>query len=68
VLLIRDLMNVMPEPGPAKAEKLESLWQEQGNALSSGANTKAALAANELLSGAIDDARTAVGVILAGLD
>ena len=68
VLLIRDLMNVMPAPGPTEAVRLESLWQEQVNALSSGANTESAIAANEVLSAAIDDARVAVGEILSGLD
>ena len=68
VLLIRDLMNVMPELGPGEAQKLEALWQENVNALSAGANTEAAIAANEVLSGAIDDAREAVGIILSQLD
>jgi hypothetical protein len=65
---IRDLMNIMPDPGPDEAQKLESLWAEQVNALASGANTEAALAANEALSAAIDDPRRAVGVILAQLE
>ncbi len=68
LLLIRDLMNVMPEPGPVAAIKLETLWHEHVNALSSGANADAALAANEVHSAAIDDARQAVGIILATLD
>ena len=68
VLLIRDLMNVMPDPGPDEAVKLESLWQEQVNALASGANTETTIAASEVLSGAIDDAREAVGEILSDLD
>ena len=68
VLLIRDLMNVMPDPGPGEAQKLETLWQKQVNALSSGANSDAAIAASEVLSAAIDDAREAVGLILSRLD
>jgi len=68
VLLIRDLMNVMPEPGPAQAIKLDTLWQEQVNALASGANSETAIAASEVLSGAIDDTRETVGEILSDLD
>ena len=68
VLLIRDLMNVMPDPGPGQAVQLEKLWAEQVNALSAGANSEAALAASEILSAAIDESRQAVGDILAQLE
>ena len=68
VLLIRDLMTVLPEPGPEQALKLETIWQQQVNALSTGANTDAALEADALISAAIDDVRDAVSVILATLE
>ena len=68
VLLIHDLMNVMPDPGPGQAVKREALWQDQVNALSSSANTDATIAASDVLTVAIDETREAVGIILSQLD
>jgi hypothetical protein len=68
VLLIRDLMNILPDPGPAQAVKLETLWNQQVDNLSTGANTRTAVAASDVLSEGIDEARAVVVDLITMLD
>ena len=68
VLRIRDLMNLMPEPGPAAGEALYQLWNEQVNELGAGPESDTARAAEMVLSEAVDNTRTAVVEVLTDLD
>lgn len=72
VAMVRDLMNLMPEPAPAASDNLFQLWNKHFNALAqldkSGRHSEAAKKAEKELAGAIRDARAAVIEILVMLD
>ena len=68
VLRIRDLMNLMPEPGPGAGETLFQLWNERVNELGSGPQNATARAAEMALSKAVDDTRAAVVEVLTNLE
>jgi len=72
VAMIRDLMMLMPEPGPAAGEALHQSWLGQFADLdrldSAGQHTQAAQQAERELTQAIRQARTAVLDVLRGLD
>jgi hypothetical protein len=72
VAMIRDLMSLMPPPGPAAGETLNREWQERFGYLddleASGDHTAAATAAEREITRAIAEAREAVLEILQRLD
>ncbi len=72
VAMIRDLMMLMPEPGPAAGEALHQSWLGQFADLDrldrAGQHTQAAQQAERELTQAIRQARTAVLDVLRGLD
>jgi len=64
VAMVRDLMNLMPEPAPAASDNLFQLWNEHFNALAelnkAGRHSEAARTAEKKLADAIREARAAV--------
>lgn len=72
VTMIRDLMVLMPEPGPAAGEALHSLWHENVSLLSEttidGRHTSEASLAERELSEAINESRQAILTILRSLE
>lgn len=72
VAMIRDLMMLMPAPGPAAGEELHRQWLERFGALDdldeSGSHTGDATAAEREITRAIGEAREAVLEILQELD
>jgi hypothetical protein len=72
VAMVRDLMNLMPEPAPAASDNLFRLWNEHFNALAEldkrGRHSEAAKVAEKELASAIRDARAAVIEVLVMLD
>jgi len=72
VTMVRDLMNLMPEPAPAASDELFQLWNKHFNALAEldkdGSHTAAAKVAEKELAVGIREAREAVIEILVMLD
>jgi hypothetical protein len=72
VAMVRDLMNLMPEPAPGASDELFWLWNGHFNALAEldkdGWHAEAAKAAEKELADAIRDARAAVIEVLVMLD
>ena len=72
VIMIRDLMNLMPQPTPRAGKKLFEAWREHFGALddvdSSGRHTAAADEAQKKVHAAIEEARTAVIEMIRALD
>ena len=72
VALVRDLMNLMPAPGPETGAMLHEQWVAQFGALddldAAGQPTAEASEAERQLTAAINDARGAVVDILKGLE
>jgi hypothetical protein len=72
VTLIRDLMNLMPEPAPAAGRELHQLWNEHVNALArlnaDNQHTTAAGKAENELSRAIEDTRMTIVAVLKSLE
>ena len=72
VAMIRDLMMLMPEPGPAAGQALHDSWLEQFADLdqldTSGRHTQAAKLAEQELTLAVNQARMAVLEVLHSLD
>lgn len=72
VAMVRDLMNLMPEPAPTASDNLFRRWNEQFNALAEldkdGRHSEAAKQAEIKLAGAIRKARAAVIDVLEVLD
>jgi hypothetical protein len=70
--MIRDLMNLMPPPGPAAGEELHQLWLENFNVLTElgagGQHSAAAQQAEKELTQAIGDTRAAVLMVLKSLE
>lgn len=70
--MVRDLMNLMPDPAPLAGDELFRLWGEHVNALSEldqqQRHTAAAKLAEQELSLAIKQARAAVAEVLTMLD
>ena len=68
VQLIQDLMNLMPEPGPAAGDHLFRLWRESVDELSLGPDNQKALMAEKAITDAIDQTRDALWEVLVMLD
>ena len=72
VTMVRDLMNLMPDPAPLASDELFRLWNENVNALAElnkqGQHTGEAKTAEKELAIAIEHAREAVIQVLIGLD
>jgi hypothetical protein len=72
VTMVRDLMSLMPAPGPRTGEELHELWLAHFVELhrldGQGAHTPEASQAERLLTEAIGETREAILVILAGLE
>ena len=72
VIMIRDLMMLMPEPGPSAGESLYETWQLHFAKLdqldSEGRHTPAASNAEKELSQISEHTRTAVMDVLRNLD
>ena len=70
--MVRDLMNLMPDPAPLAGDELFRLWGEHVNALSEldqqQRRTAAAKLAEQELSLAIKQSRAAVAEVLTMLD
>lgn len=70
--MIRDLMNLMPEPAPEAGQALYSLWHEQVGSLSErgsdGSPSGQARAAERALSQSIAETRDAVVAVLKSLE
>ena len=72
VLMIRDLMNLMPAPGPEAGKDLHELWNSQVNFLDEisggGQHSKRATAAEQELGNAINATRKAIIKVLKSLE
>ena len=72
VAMVRDLMNLMPEPAPKTSDNLFQLWNQNFNALAelnkSGRHSEAAKKAEKELGDAILKARASVITVLEMLD
>jgi len=72
VTLIRDLMNLMPEPAPTAGRELHKLWNAHVNALSrldaDNQHTQAAGKAENELSRVIEDTRMTIVAVLKSLE
>ena len=68
VAMVRDLMNLMPEPAPTASNNLFRLWNRHFNALAdldeNGKHSEAATLAEKELADAIRGAREAVSEVL----
>ena len=71
VSMIRDLMNLMPAPGPGAGKELHELWNRHVNFLdelsTSGKHTDRATSAERELNDAIKATRKAIIMVLRGL-
>jgi len=72
VTMVRDLMNLMPDPAPVASDRLFRLWNEHVNDLTgldeNGRHSAAAVTAEQELSAAISDTRKAVITVLRQLE
>lgn len=72
VAMIRDLMNLMPEPAPSAGRKLHETWATAINHLDEltpdGRHTDRAIQLEQELTSAINDTRMAVVAVLKGLE
>jgi hypothetical protein len=72
VALIRDLMNLMPDPAPLAGRELHQLWNQHVNQLQQlhddGRHTETASRAEDELTRAIEDSRMAIVAVLRSLE
>ena len=72
VAMIRDLMNLMPEPAPRVGQELHELWRTNFNFLNEisveGKHMKRATQAERGLTLAINDTRETVVMVLRSLE
>jgi hypothetical protein len=72
VALIRDLMNLMPDPAPLAGRELHQLWNQHVNQLQQlnddGRHTETASRAEDELTRAIEGTRMAIVAVLRSLE